>query len=454
MKKRRVPLGRYRLIAVSALSMLGLTYLAGISGGTALAAAPAPRPALHAPSSVGPVLGKHLLTRPRIAAVGGRAAASFSSANWDGYAVTPNSAGTTYNHVQAQWVQPAVTCDPSKSVENAVFWVGLDGWGSNSVEQGGTLANCQNGTAQYETWWEMWPFNGLATVFAINAGDTIQASVTYTPSTSMFDIEVKDVTSGKTLSEVLPCQPGMSGCVRTSAEVISEDPGGGSDVDGLFYLPHYNPITYTGASVTDASGHTGTLSDPAWQQNQITEISSQNVTKQTTSALSSGGASFTTMWQAGSGQSSGQPIQAAYQTGNTAPSTNEIQPNIELVNSGSSPIPLSAVTIRYWFTEGSAEPLAYACDYAVIGCSNITGTFTAVSLNNADRYLQISFGSGAGSLAPGNTGIIQSRFWEADFVNMTQTAAYSFNAGDTTFALNPHITVYYNGTLTYGTEPG
>jgi len=265
---------------------------------------------------------------------------------------------------------------------------------------------------------------------------------------------VKDVTSGRTLTQDMPCEPGMSGCVRSSAEVVSEDPGGGSDQDGLFYLPHYSPITYTGASVTDASGHTGTLSDPAWQSNEITEVSSAFVTKQTTSALSSGGSSFTTTWQAESGKSTGPQVAVVYQTGNTAPSTNEIEPNIEVVNGGSSPIPLSAITIRYWFTEGSAEPLDYACDYAPMGCSNITGTFTAVSpVSKADHYLQISFGSGAGSLAQGSTGTIQNRFFEADYVNMTQTNAYSFNASDTSFTLNPDITAYYNGTLIYGTEP-
>jgi hypothetical protein len=36
---------------------------------------------------------------------------------------------------------------------------------------------------------------------------------------------------------------------------------------------------------------------------------------------------------------------------------------------------------------------------------------------------------------------------------MTQTDDYSFNAADASFTANPHITVYYNGTLIYGTEP-
>lgn len=49
------------------------------------------------------------------------------------------------------------------------------------------------------------------------------------------------------------------------------------------------------ASVTDTSGHTGPLSDPAWQLGKVTEVSG-GVTKQTTSALSPDGTSFTTTW--------------------------------------------------------------------------------------------------------------------------------------------------------------
>ena len=87
---------------------------------------------------------------------------------------------------------------------------------------------------------------------------------------------------------------------------------------------------------------------------------------------------------------------------------------------------------------------------------SFTGTFAAVSpaVTGADHYLQLSFGSGAGSLAPGgNTGGIQNRIYQANFATMTQTDDYSFNAADSGFTANPHITVYDNGTLIYGTEP-
>jgi endoglucanase len=159
----------------------------------------------------------------------------------------------------------------------------------------------------------------------------------------------------------------------------------------------------------------------------------------------------------GGGTGSGTPsVTAEYETSNTAASTTTISNQIELVNNGTSAVPLSDLTVRYWFTENGTGTLTYACDYAPVGCANVTGTFAAVSpaVTGADHYLQLSFGSGAGSLAPGgNTGGIQNRIYQSDYASMTQTDDYSFNAADSSFTANPDITVYDNGTLIYGTAP-
>jgi hypothetical protein len=440
-------------ITVSVLSLLSLAWLALVPAGTASAAtAPHTR---HLPAVIGPVHGKHRVGTVRLA--GGARAATYTSVIWDGYVSTPKPGGAPFHEVQAQWVQPAVSCDPSRPVMNAAFWVGLDGWNGGGVEQGGTLANCQNGTASYEAWWEMYPYNSIQNSFAINAGDTISASVTYLASSSLFSIVVKDLTSGQSLTENIACQADMGGCPRSSAEVISEDPLGGSDRDNVFYLPDYGTMSYTGASMTDDSGATGSFADTAWNASEVNEVSSNNITKQTTSALTANGSSFSTTWVAESGDSGGLPeALTTYMTGNTSPATNEIQPDIQLANVGNVPLQLSKVTVRYWFTEDSSAPLAYACDYAPIGCSTVTGSFGSVSppLSGADHYLQISFTPGAGSLQPGqNTGIMQNRFWNTSYTNMTQTNDYSFNASDTTLTLNPAITIYYNGALIDGTPP-
>jgi endoglucanase len=162
----------------------------------------------------------------------------------------------------------------------------------------------------------------------------------------------------------------------------------------------------------------------------------------------------------GSGSSSGgggtPSVTAEYEASATAASTSTVSNQIELVNTGTSAIPLSSLTVRYWFTEDGTGPLDYVCEYAPVGCTNITGAYTAVSpaVTGADHYLQLSFASGAGSLAPGaSTGGIQNELFQSSYATMTQTNDYSFNAADTSFTANPDITVYDNGTLIYGTEP-
>jgi hypothetical protein len=149
-------------------------------------------------------------------------------------------------------------------------------------------------------------------------------------------------------------------------------------------------------------------------------------------------------------------VTAQYETSAAGATSSTLSNQVELVNTGSTAVPLSNLTVRYWFTEDGTQPLTYSCDYAPVGCANITGTFAAVSpaVTGADHYLQLSFAAAAGSLAPGaNTGGIQNRIYQSSFATMTQTNDYSFNASDASFTANPHITVYNNGTLIYGTEP-
>src|SRR5690348_15176351 len=57
-----------------------------------------------------------------------------TSTNWSGYAV--QGAGT-YTSVTSTWKQPAVDCTKTPRGFSA-FWVGLDGDGTNTVEQTGS----------------------------------------------------------------------------------------------------------------------------------------------------------------------------------------------------------------------------------------------------------------------------------------------------------------------------
>jgi hypothetical protein len=144
---------------VGALVMAALLGLSAVSPASAASAAGTLQGSHvlkpHVQQVVGAVHGKHKLQKSAIAR---SANASFSSTNWDGYALTntSNTNTTTFNSVSATWVQPAVNCNAGSSVGS--FWVGLDGWLSSSVEQGGSDAECLNTmTPTYFLWWEMFP---------------------------------------------------------------------------------------------------------------------------------------------------------------------------------------------------------------------------------------------------------------------------------------------------------
>ena len=115
--------------------------------------------------------------------------------------------------------------------------------------------------------------------------------------------------------------------------------------------------------------------------------------------------------------------------------------------------------MRYWFTINDPanpnEPETYYCDYAQIGCGNVSGTFVQLSapVSGADHYLLVSFGSGAGTLAPGaNSGEIQNRFNKNDWSSYNGNHDYSW-ASYTSYTVWTHVTVYYQGQLIWGTQP-
>ena len=156
--------------------------------------------------------------------------------------------------------------------------------------------------------------------------------------------------------------------------------------------------------------------------------------------------------------SSSATLQLFSQTGNpdTTTTVNQIMPQLKLSNTGHSNIKLSDVTIRYWYTNPGGQAQQYWCDYAPIGCKNVSGQFGTVKppRTKADSYLEVSFASGAPDLAPNtDTGEIKLRFNRTDWSNYDESQDYSYPGPATSYTLATHITVYYKGNLVWGTEP-
>ncbi|MFE7564877.1 cellulose binding domain-containing protein [Kitasatospora sp. NPDC057500] len=151
----------------------------------------------------------------------------------------------------------------------------------------------------------------------------------------------------------------------------------------------------------------------------------------------------------------GEPLAVQYRNGGSGSS--QASPWLKVVNTGTTPISLDQVKLRYYFRSDS--PFAayrFACDWAVRGCANVTGTIGTINEPGAaaDRYLEIGFTGGAGTLAPGaDSGDLQLRVHRTDWQSMQQGDDYSFGATQTGYANWTKVTAGIAGVQVWGTAP-
>jgi hypothetical protein len=208
-----------------------------------------------------------------------------TSTNWSGYADT----GSSFSNVSAKWTEPGASCT-SRTTSLAAFWVGIDGYSSDSVEQDGTMIECYNRTAYQFTWWEMYPTNDVQVVGqTAAAGDAITASVVR--SGTSYTLKVTDSThsSGNSFTTTQSCS--ASSCVDSSAEWIAEAPTGSSGVEPL---SDFGSWTASSAAVTEGST-SGNIS--SFTDDEITMVDSSGATKALPGALTGGGTGFSVAWE-------------------------------------------------------------------------------------------------------------------------------------------------------------
>lgn len=178
-------------------------------------------------------------------------------------------------------------------------------------------------------------------------------------------------------------------------------------------------------------------------------------TAHTAVAVAMGAAALTALPTTASAAADGLSVQ--YRTSATGAATDQAEPWFKVTNTGATSVQLSGVKVRYYFKADSASATyRFACSWAVKGCANVTGTFGTLAnpTATADRYLEIGFTSGAGSLAPGaDTGDLQLRFYQSNWASLNQSDDYSFGASRTSYGDWTKVTAQLAGTLLWGQAP-
>ncbi|MFD1176360.1 endo-1,4-beta-xylanase [Paenibacillus puldeungensis] len=146
-----------------------------------------------------------------------------------------------------------------------------------------------------------------------------------------------------------------------------------------------------------------------------------------------------------------------YRVGDSNAGDNQLKPHLRIANRGDDAVPLSELTLRYWYTVDGDKTQQFNCDWAQLGCSNLSGSLVkmAEAKPGADYYIEVKFSAAAGSLAAGgNSGDIQLRIHKTDWTNYSEEGDHSFDGTKKSFADWERVTLYRNGTLVWGTEPG
>ena len=227
----------------------------------------------HAPAAESvPVRGPDLTLlnraiRQHRGASRGKPAANARSTNWAGYGAT----GGTFTSVSANWVEPSVTCTSNGIVG---FWIGLDGWGSNTVEQDGTGVDCENGKPRQFAWWETYPANSIQAYSApVAAGDRMSSSIAY-QGDGRYLMVLTDRTARWTARNPVS----LPAARNVSAEIVAEAVTAGNDITSL---PDFGSVAFTDATIND-----GTLQSVGAQALDMTDQSDNLIAATTTADLS------------------------------------------------------------------------------------------------------------------------------------------------------------------------
>jgi hypothetical protein len=207
------------------------------------------------------------------------------SPNWSGYTVT----GSSFTQAKGSWIVPTVDCTATPYA-SASFWVGIDGWVTDTVEQTGTDSDCVGETPFYYAWYEFFP-NGGVTIASVpvSPGDRMSGEIIY--DGSEFAVSIRNETTGDSYRK----SAAVARAQRVSAEWIAEMNGYRlSDFGTVPFGEDYTDVSGTNyATDSTISGPIGDFGNHVWQSVMVSGKGVDAVP----SALSPDGASFTVTWK-------------------------------------------------------------------------------------------------------------------------------------------------------------
>ena len=133
---------------------------------------------------------------------------------WAGYVAS----GGNFHTITGSWTQPEVTCTGGGDM--FAPWVGIDGYGSQTVEQVGVQVDCSSGSPVTSPWWEMYPQPPVFWNDQVNPGDTMTGTVT--DNGGEYTLTLADQTQGWTETT----RQSIDNAQDASAEAVTEAPQG------------------------------------------------------------------------------------------------------------------------------------------------------------------------------------------------------------------------------------
>jgi hypothetical protein len=199
-----------------------------------------------------------------------------TSSNWAGYVASHSR----FTSVSATWTVPLVK-GGLQPTEVAALWVGLDGRGTSTLEQIGTISGMLGGSPAYEVWFEVVPKAPEYVRLAIKPGDSVTASVTASGD-GQFTLFIRNNTTHIAFSTSQP----SPGAELVTAEVVAEAP---ATISGPAPLPDFGTVRFANAR---ANGRPiGTFT---WDR---LNMSTGTVPQADTSALARDAGSFSVTWR-------------------------------------------------------------------------------------------------------------------------------------------------------------